>query len=174
MTEIVSNLMEANLLGVFNERDAQRRALAIASTYAPDVRWTDDEGRGIDSVLLPELGASNIYIEYMDTKRFYGRDSQVQFPDLYARKFTPAFGGVMREVVEKARGLFLEGLPLVGMVDRRLALDIDLFNRGGMRVLDKIEERDYNVLAERPAISKVERVWLLLASLARVAFSRAA
>ena len=44
MTEIVSDLMEANLLGVFNERDAQRRASAIESTYAPDVRWTDDEG----------------------------------------------------------------------------------------------------------------------------------
>jgi hypothetical protein len=44
VTETVSNLMEANLLGVFNERDAQRRALAIESTYAPDVRWTDDEG----------------------------------------------------------------------------------------------------------------------------------
>ena len=27
MTETVSNLMEANLLGVFNERDAQRRAV---------------------------------------------------------------------------------------------------------------------------------------------------
>ena len=26
MTETVSKLMEANLLGVFNERDAQRRA----------------------------------------------------------------------------------------------------------------------------------------------------
>jgi len=36
--------MEANLLGVFNERDAQRRASAIESIYAPDVRWTDDEG----------------------------------------------------------------------------------------------------------------------------------
>jgi hypothetical protein len=44
MTEIISNLMEANLLGVFNERDAQRRAVNIESTYAPDVRWTDDEG----------------------------------------------------------------------------------------------------------------------------------
>jgi hypothetical protein len=44
MTQTVSDLMEANLLGVFNERDAQRRASAIESTYAPDVRWTDDEG----------------------------------------------------------------------------------------------------------------------------------
>src|ERR1700756_4501122 len=44
MTDTVRNLMEANLLGVFNERDAQQRASAIESTYAPDVRWTDDEG----------------------------------------------------------------------------------------------------------------------------------
>ena len=80
----------------------------------------------------------------------------------------------MREIVGKARELFLEGLPLPRMVDRRLALDIDLFSRGGMRVLDKIERQDYNVLAARPAISKAERVGLLLASLARMAFSRAA
>jgi hypothetical protein len=44
MTQTIGDLMEANLLGVFNERDARRRALAIESTYAPDVRWTDDEG----------------------------------------------------------------------------------------------------------------------------------
>jgi hypothetical protein len=44
MTEIISNLMEANLLRVFNERDAQRRAATIETTYAPGVRWTDDEG----------------------------------------------------------------------------------------------------------------------------------
>jgi len=44
VTETVSNLMEANLLGVFNERDAHRRAATIERTYAPDVRWTDDEG----------------------------------------------------------------------------------------------------------------------------------
>jgi hypothetical protein len=44
MTETVNSLMEANLLGVFNERDARRRAATIESTYAPDVRWTDDEG----------------------------------------------------------------------------------------------------------------------------------
>jgi len=47
MAETVSNLMEANLLGVFNERDAQRRALTIESTYSADVRWTDDEGTSV-------------------------------------------------------------------------------------------------------------------------------
>lgn len=80
----------------------------------------------------------------------------------------------MSEIVARARDLFVQGLPLSSLVDRRLALDIDLFSRGGMRILDKIEEQDYDVLARRPAISKTERVWLLLGSLARVAFSRAA
>jgi phytoene/squalene synthetase len=94
--------------------------------------------------------------------------------DLFAHRFTPAFREVMREIVARARELFVEGLPLIGMVDRRLALDLDLFSRGGLRVLDKIARQDYNVLAARPAISKAERVGLLLASLARMAFTRAA
>jgi squalene synthase HpnC len=94
--------------------------------------------------------------------------------EMFARKFRPAFSEVMREAVEMARGLFLEGLPLVGMVDRRLALDLDLFSRGGMRVLEKIEQQGYDVLRARPAVSKADRVRLLLGSLARAAFSRAA
>ena len=57
------------------------------------------------------------------------------------------------------------------MVDRRLAIDLDLFSRGGMRVLQKIEAQDYDVLRARPAVGKMERVGLLLGSLARVAFS---
>ena len=53
----------------------------------------------------------------------------------------------MREIVSRARELFLEGLPLTGLVDRRLSLDLDLFSRGGMRVLDKIAQRNYDVLS---------------------------
>lgn len=94
--------------------------------------------------------------------------------DLFERRDSPPFRSVVREIVAKARELFEEGLPLPRMVDRRLALDIDLFSRGGLRILDKIEERDYDVLRERPVISKVERVWLLARSLARVARLRAA
>jgi len=91
--------------------------------------------------------------------------------ELFARKFTPAFAAVMREVVDKARELFLAGLPLSAMVDRRLAIDLDLFSRGGMRVLAKIEAQGYDVLRARPAVSKMERVALLLGSVARVAFT---
>ena len=93
---------------------------------------------------------------------------------LFARQMSPAFAAVMREVTEKARSLFVEGLPLAGLVRRRLALDIELFSRGGMRILQKIEQQDYDVLSRRPAISKTERGWMLLAALARMAFARAA
>jgi squalene synthase HpnC len=94
--------------------------------------------------------------------------------ELFARRFTPGFREVMREIVDYAQDLFDRGSPLARMVDRRLSLDIDLFSRGGMRVLEKIRRQGYDVLAARPAISKTERVGLLLGSLARMAFSRAA
>jgi len=87
--------------------------------------------------------------------------------DLAARRFTPAFQAVMRDAVEVAHKLFLEGLPLVKTVDRRLAFDLELFSRGGIRVLEKIEQQNYNVLDRRPAISKFERLRLLFAAVAQ-------
>ncbi len=94
--------------------------------------------------------------------------------DLMARKATPAFRAAMREAVDRARTLFLEGLPLAGMLDRRLAVDIELFSRGGMRILDKIERQNYDVLTQRPSISGRERAGLLLRVLLHQALRKAA
>ena len=44
MSDTISNLMDLNLLSVFNEPDPDRRAEAIAKTYTEDVSWSDDEG----------------------------------------------------------------------------------------------------------------------------------
>jgi squalene synthase HpnC len=85
--------------------------------------------------------------------------------DLQAGTFNAAFQNVMRDAIDVARNLFLEGLPLIKTVDKRLAFDLELFSRGGMRVLEKIEQQNYNVLARRPAISKFERVQLLVGCL---------
>ena len=81
--------------------------------------------------------------------------------DLKALRFTPEFRGAMREAVQVARKLFTEGLPLAKTVDRRLGFDLELFSRGGLKILDKIERQDYNVLAKRPSISKFERLGVL-------------
>lgn len=87
--------------------------------------------------------------------------------DIAARRFTPEFREAMMEGVRVARGLFEKGLALPGMVDRRLAIDLELFSRGGMRVLDKIEGQGYDVLKARPYVGKVERVGILLRALLR-------
>jgi squalene synthase HpnC len=92
--------------------------------------------------------------------------------ELGAHQCTPAFRAVLRDAVERAQRLFEQGLPLVRTLDRRLALDIDLFNRGGMRVLEKIRAQDYDVLRRRPAISRTDRLLLLLGSMGRVALMR--
>src|SRR5579872_5074115 len=94
--------------------------------------------------------------------------------DLGRRRFDQRFAAVMKEAVDVARELFLKGLPLARQVDRRLAVDLELFSRGGLRVLQKIERQRYDVLSQRPSISKAERVGLLLSAVLRHTFSRAA
>lgn len=94
--------------------------------------------------------------------------------DVLARRATPEFRSAMRELTGVARRLFQDGLPLAGMVDRRLAVDIELFSRGGLLILDKIEAQDCDVFRRRPAISKSERAWLLVTTAARAVFARAA
>jgi phytoene/squalene synthetase len=71
----------------------------------------------------------------------------------------------MRFEVDYARALFEQGLPLIGKVNRDLALDLDLFSRGGLEILRAIEHRDYDVLSARPAISKRTKLGLALRAL---------
>ena len=146
--------------------DAERQRLSDATCTALQLAnfWQD---------VAVDLEKDRVYIP-LDVLARHGYTIE----ELHARRMTPAFREVMREIVARARELFVEGLPLSSMVDRRLALDIDLFSRGGLRVLDKVAAQDYDVLSRRPAISKAERVWLLLGSIlrtaARAALSRAA
>jgi squalene synthase HpnC len=94
--------------------------------------------------------------------------------DIAARRFTPQFREAMAEGVRVARGLFEKGLALPAMVNRRLAVDLELFSQGGLRILDKIEEQGYDVLKQRPRVGKVERVGILLRAVLRRGFVAAA
>ena len=92
----------------------------------------------------------------------------------YSIHYAAAKGAVVSMTLGVARELFLKGLPLAGRVDRRLAIDLELFSRGGLKILEKIEQQDYNVLRSRPRISKVERAGLLLGALTRRALTSVA
>ncbi len=88
--------------------------------------------------------------------------------ELRELRFNDQFKAAMREAVDVAEDLFRKGLPLVKQVDRRLSLDLDLFSRGGLKILDKIRSQNYNVLQSRPHISKAERVAIFLRCLPRL------
>jgi squalene synthase HpnC len=96
------------------------------------------------------------------------------FDDVLGRRATPGFRAALREAADVARRLFHQGLPLARMVGGRLAVDLDLFSRGGLLILDKIERQDYDIFSRRPHVTKTERIRLLISTLARVALSRAA
>ena len=68
---------------------------------------------------------------------------------------------MMRFEVERAREWFNRGLPLVGKVSKELAIDIELFSRGGQEILNAIERQGYAVLGRRPAISKARKLALV-------------
>jgi squalene synthase HpnC len=101
-----------------------------------------------------------IYLPLDDMQK-YGVDEAA----IARRDPTPAFRELVRHEVDYTRQLFSNGLPLIDMVDRELALDLDLFSRGGMEILHAIERRNYDVLTMRPVISKVRKVGLLARAL---------
>jgi squalene synthase HpnC len=83
---------------------------------------------------------------------------------------TPEFRALLRGEVDFARSLFEKGLPLIDLVGRELALDLELFSRGGLEILRAIERQDYDVLASRPALSKGAKLRLALRAAAGKAF----
>jgi squalene synthase HpnC len=126
----------------FRLSDATCTALQLANFWQ-DVR--EDFARG------------RVYIPKNDMEVF--RVSEAQIAEGIV---TPEFRGLMRCEVDYARSLFEEGLPLIGQVSRDLALDLDLFSRGGLEILRAIERQDYDVLTARPAISKSRKLALAL------------
>jgi squalene synthase HpnC len=116
-----------------------------------------------------DLAKDRIYIP-MEVLRRYGCPVE----DVQERRPTLQFRSAMRELVDRTRELFRKGLPLSSMVERRLAVDISLFSNGGLRVLQKIERRGYDVLSDRPAISKPERAGILIGTVLGMVFRKAA
>ena len=57
MTQTIQQLMQGNLLEVFNDRDPERRRAAISRIYAADVHWTDDEGVTVGHAALDTKAA---------------------------------------------------------------------------------------------------------------------
>ena len=104
---------------------------------------------------------SRIYIPLEDLRRY-----QVSEFELGLREATRQFLTLMKFEILRVREWFDRGLPLIGKVNRELAIDIELFSRGGQEILRAIERQGCDVLSRRPVISKSRKLWLVLRALA--------
>ncbi|MBF0309731.1 MAG: squalene synthase HpnC [Magnetococcales bacterium] len=69
------------------------------------------------------------------------------------RRFNPAVGAMMMELVDYARQFFRLGEPLLTSVAWPLSLELGLTWEGGMALLDGIEALGGNTLRKRPRLS---------------------
>ena len=89
-----------------------------------------------------DFAKDRVYLPQDDMQRFGVSDATIAAGESPRRSFARCCD----YEVDFARGLFEQGLPLIGMVNRDLALDLDLFSRGGLEILRAIERQDYDVL----------------------------
>ena len=106
--------------------------------------------------VLVDYGKGRIYLPLEDMRRFAVSEAEIA-----QRRATPQFIELMKFEVARAREWFARGLPLVKKVDRALAVDIELFSRGGQEILKAIERQGYDVLRQRPVISKSRKLLLV-------------
>jgi squalene synthase HpnC len=107
----------------------------------------------------------DVAVDYAKDRIYLPLESMTKFgvsvSDIANNQPTRQFRALLKFEVDRSRDWFDRGLPLKKMVDRALAVDIELFSRGGLAILQAIERQDYDVLTKRPVISKPRKLWLL-------------
>jgi squalene synthase HpnC len=97
-----------------------------------------------------------IYLPLEDLRKYQATEAEIA-----GKNNSDAFCEMMHFEVQRAREWFARGLPLSSKVSRELAIDIELFSRGGQEILNAIERQDYAVLGRRPVISKRRKLALV-------------
>jgi squalene synthase HpnC/squalene synthase HpnD len=134
-------------------RDAERHQFSDATCTALQLaNFWQDVGRDLDK--------GRIYIP-LEALAAHGLTED----DIVARRFDERYVSLMKELIARTRDLFEEGMPLAERVDSTLRVDIEMFSRGGLAVLDSIEAIGYNTLQHRPSIPKSKQLQLLALSL---------
>lgn len=122
-------------------RDDERLALSDATCTALQLTnfWQD---------VARDLAIGRIYLP-QDEMAEYG----VTEEDLNATAANERVRALMGFQVERTRELFVRGLRLLDRVRGRLRIELALFSRGGLAILDSIEKQGYDTLSARPTIS---------------------
>jgi len=146
------------VLYVCGYRDEERQSLSDYTCTALQLAnfWQD---------VTVDWQKGRVYLPLEDLRRLGVAEQQIA-----QRRFDENFRELMKFEVARARDWFALGLPLASKLDRHLAIDIELFTRGGQEILNAIERQGYDVLKSRPAISKSRKLALVLGAAIRRVF----
>jgi squalene synthase HpnC len=141
-------------------RDEERQAMSDATCTALQLAnfWQD---------VSRDLEKGRIYIP-LDVAAAHGLSES----DIVERRFDNRYVNLMKDLIARTRGLFEQGAPLAKTVQGRLSVDLEMFSRGGVAVLDAIESIGYDTLHSRPSISKSKQIGLLGRALLTHLFSQ--
>jgi len=132
-----------HLCGQFNDQNAA---------------WSDSICTGLQLAnfwqdVARDFDIGRVYLPQEDRERFGYSDR-----DLEQRITNSSFIDLMTFEVQRARNFLLEGMPLIAQLPGRLQVDIELFARGGLKILDRIEAIGYRVWETRPVVTKLDAV----------------
>ena len=134
----------------YRDQDRQRRSDATCTALQLTNFWQD---------VSRDYQKGRVYLPQEDMSRFgYTED------DLSEGAENDAFRGLMAFQVERTIALFSDGATLVDTLQGPAKLDVALFTRGGVAVLEAIRRQNYRVLTSRPALSHTRKAWLFLST----------
>lgn len=139
-------------LYLFGYRDEERQRLSDATCTALQLAnfWQD---------VARDYQKGRIYLPQEDMEQFGYSEAE-----LSQGIFNPNFQRLMAFEVERAMDLFRVGADLVPRLSGVARLDVSLFTRGGVSVLEAIRHRQYDVLSGRPSLSRARKARLFLSS----------
>ena len=114
--------------------------------------------------------------DYVMGRIYIPRDEMEEFgvkeADLGRDEASVPFRDLMEFQVKRTREYFRNGLPLLDRVSGGLRVDIALFSRGGIAILDEIVSQGYDTLSCRPTLSRAGKIRLFLSTLISLRYER--
>jgi squalene synthase HpnC len=104
-----------------------------------------------------DLHKERIYLPMEDLARFAVSPAALDHPGGTAK-----WRSLMKFEVARARALMLSGAPLALRLRGRIGLELRMVVQGGLRILEAIEEVDYDVFRRRPQLTRgdwIKVVW---------------
>ena len=116
--------------------------------------------------VVEDLDRGRRYLPADQMQRFHVTESMIA-----EREFTPQFRSMMQFLVDYSTSMLADGGRISTLVDRELAVTLRLFERGGRAAAEGIVAKNYDVLTQRPSVSKITKMRLLLGAIVGKAFA---